>query len=154
MKERLLCDSAFLAKLAVEAGMGVVTKIVAELEKRPDKFLAELDLVLANTIMSLISDIMLIWIPAPRANVFGPAVAVSEQPALRTPLGSVYQFCAGCPANIFQVWHSTLASQLPLPPLSFPILQPLPFCSGQVNEMSSCTWSTSVKTLALMRCFV
>ena len=98
MKGRLLGDAAFPAKLATEAGMGLVTKIIAELQKRPDKFLAELDLVFANVIMSLISDIMLVWIPAPQANLSCHTALADGQ-----FLSNTYALWARCPANAFQV---------------------------------------------------
>ncbi|DBB04267.1 TPA: hypothetical protein ACH3X1_012931, partial [Trebouxia sp. C0004] len=61
MRERVLGDAAFLMKLGVEAGMGVITKLLAELHKRPVKFWGELDLVFANVVMSLLADVALIW---------------------------------------------------------------------------------------------
>ncbi|KAL3156495.1 hypothetical protein ABBQ38_000795 [Trebouxia sp. C0009 RCD-2024] len=103
MKERLLGDSAFLAKVAIEVGMGMVTKIIAELEQREEKFLVELYLVIANVFMSLITDIMLLWIPAPRANLSTPALGVLEQQKQSPTLQPCYQFWATCPANAFQV---------------------------------------------------
>ena len=97
----MLADPGFLAKLAVEAGMGVLTKLAAELRKRPDKFWQELDLVSANTIMSLISDVMLIWIPAPRIVLHSPAAVEKHHP--NSQLSRAYNFWATCPANAFQV---------------------------------------------------
>ncbi|KAL3156509.1 hypothetical protein ABBQ38_000808 [Trebouxia sp. C0009 RCD-2024] len=112
MKERLLGDSAFLAKLAIEVGMGMVTKIIAELEQREEKFLVELYLVIANVFMSLITDIMLLWIPAPRANLSTPALGVLEQQKQSPTLQPCYQFWATCPANAFQVSQHTLEAIL------------------------------------------
>ncbi|KAA6413600.1 MAG: hypothetical protein FRX49_13738 [Trebouxia sp. A1-2] len=71
MRERVLGDAAFLMKLGVEAGMGVITKLLAELHKRPVKFWGELDLVFANVVMSLLADVALIWIPAPQVTQKG-----------------------------------------------------------------------------------
>lgn len=109
MKDRLLADPAFLAKLAIETGMGVVTTVIAEHERRGGKFLAELDLVIANTIMALITDAMLLWIPAPRANLSTPAVAVLEQQqGMWVWWRSWCSFWAACPANAFQVSQCVL----------------------------------------------
>ena len=89
-----------MAKLALEVVMGMVTKVIAELEKRPGKFVAQLDLVFANVIMALITDVMLVWIPAPCIDVSSPTVIIQRE---EQPTSVMYQFWAGCPANAFQV---------------------------------------------------
>ena len=80
MRERFLGDPAFLMKLGVEAGMGVITKLLAELHKRPVKFWTELDLVFANVVMSLLADVALIWIPAPRLSLTPQAHKDHKEP--------------------------------------------------------------------------
>lgn len=100
MKERVLGDAAFLMKLGVEAGMGVITKLLAELHKRPVKFWGELDLVFANVVMSLLADVALIWIPAPQASLTPQAIS-HQQEAVKKD--SVSRWLAGCPDNAFQV---------------------------------------------------
>jgi hypothetical protein len=47
-RERLLGDSLFLNKLAIELGIGVCTKISAEYTKRSKTFWKETDFVVAN----------------------------------------------------------------------------------------------------------
>ena len=47
-RERLLGDSLFLNKLAIELGIGVCTKISAEYTKRAKTFWKETDFVVAN----------------------------------------------------------------------------------------------------------
>ena len=107
MKSRILGDPAFPAKLALEVGMGMVTKVIAELEKRPGKFVAQLDLVFANVIMAMITDVMLVWIPAPCVDVF--SLSVNSQHEDR-PTSMIYQFWAKCPANAFQVMEKLLSA--------------------------------------------
>ena len=100
MRERVLGDAAFLMKVGVEAGMGVITKLLAELHKRPVKFWGELDLVFANVVMSLLADVALIWIPAPQVSLT-PQTISHQQEAVKT--NSVGCWLAGCPDNAFQV---------------------------------------------------
>ena len=106
MRERVLGDATFLLKLGVEAGMGVITKLLAELHKRPVKFWGELDLVFANVVMSLLADVALIWIPAPQVSLT-PKATSHHQEAVKK--GSVRRWLAGCPDNAFQVIMSYAA---------------------------------------------
>ena len=64
-RERLLIDAAFLTKVAVECGIGVVTKLSAEKTKRGESFSRETEYVVANVIMAVIADFLLVWLPAP-----------------------------------------------------------------------------------------
>ncbi|PNH01974.1 hypothetical protein TSOC_012090 [Tetrabaena socialis] len=64
-RERLLGDPSFPVKLAIEIGIGVVMKITAEYTKRGESFYREADFVFANTLMAIIADFMLTWLPAP-----------------------------------------------------------------------------------------
>ncbi len=96
MRERLLGDPQFPAKVAIELGIGLTMKVTAEWNKRGKNFKQELDLVTANVIMALIADFMLVWLPAPRANLT-PSAASSKAPS------KVAQFFKNCPDNAFQV---------------------------------------------------
>ncbi|XP_073114237.1 protein RETICULATA-RELATED 4, chloroplastic isoform X2 [Elaeis guineensis] len=49
-KERLLADDLFLAKVAMECGVGIFTKTAAEWERRREKFVKELDFVFADVV--------------------------------------------------------------------------------------------------------
>ncbi|KAJ4711576.1 protein RETICULATA-RELATED 4, chloroplastic-like [Melia azedarach] len=93
-KERLLADDLFLAKVAMECGVGIFTKTAAELEKRREKFTKELDFVFADVVMAIIADFMLVWLPAP---------TVSLRPALAVTAGPISKFFYSCPDNAFQV---------------------------------------------------
>ena len=64
-RERLLIDAAFFTKVGVECGIGVVTKLSAEKAKRGDNFSRETEYVVANVIMAVIADFLLVWLPAP-----------------------------------------------------------------------------------------
>ncbi|KAK6933851.1 Protein RETICULATA-related [Dillenia turbinata] len=93
-KERLLADDLFLAKVAMECGVGIFTKTAAELERRREKFTKELDFVFADVVMAIIADFMLVWLPAP---------TVSLRPPLAISAGPLAKFFYGCPDNAFQV---------------------------------------------------
>ncbi|QCD88966.1 protein RETICULATA-RELATED 4, chloroplastic-like [Vigna unguiculata] len=93
-KERLLGDDLFLAKVAMECGVGIFTKTAAELEKRKENFSKELDFVCADVIMAIVADFMLVWLPAP---------TVSLRPPPAVSAGTVAKFFYGCPENAFQV---------------------------------------------------
>ncbi|XP_068655163.1 protein RETICULATA-RELATED 4, chloroplastic-like [Aristolochia californica] len=93
-KERLLADDLFLAKVAMECGVGIFTKTAAEWERRRENFVKELDFVLADVVMAIIADFMLVWLPAP---------TVSLRPSLAVSAGPIAKFFHGCPDNAFQV---------------------------------------------------
>ncbi|GAB2300143.1 Protein RETICULATA-RELATED 4, chloroplastic [Dionaea muscipula] len=93
-RERLLADDLFLAKVAMECGVGIFTKTAAEYERRRENFTKELDFVLADVVMAIIADFMLVWLPAP---------TVSLRPPLALGAGPIAKFFYGCPDNAFQV---------------------------------------------------
>lgn len=93
-KERLLADDLFMTKVAIECGVGIFTKTGAEYEKRRGNFFKELDFVVADVIMALIADFMLVWLPAP---------TVALRPVLGSNAGRIASFFAACPDNAFQV---------------------------------------------------
>lgn len=92
-RERLLADPAFLAKVAIECGIGIGTKLSAEYTKRGDNFAKEADFVAANVLMAIIADFMLVWLPAPTL-----ALGAKSAGAGRGLLSAF----AGCPDNAFQ----------------------------------------------------
>ncbi|CAD6333932.1 unnamed protein product [Miscanthus lutarioriparius] len=93
-KERLLADDLFLTKVGIECGVGIFTKTAAEYEKRRENFVKELDFVIADVVMAIVADFMLVWLPAP---------TVSLQPPLAVNSGAVAKFFYNCPDNAFQV---------------------------------------------------
>ena len=62
-RDTCCADHSRLVQLQV--GIGICTKSTAEFGKRGELFWVELDFVLANVIMALIADFMLVWLPAP-----------------------------------------------------------------------------------------
>lgn len=64
-RERLLADNKFVTKLMFEVAIGICTKLTAERERRGAAFSYELDFVVANVIMAVIADFMLVYVPAP-----------------------------------------------------------------------------------------
>ncbi|KAH7676978.1 Protein RETICULATA-related protein [Dioscorea alata] len=93
-KERLLADDLFLAKVAMECGVGIFTKIAAEWERRRERLVKELDFAFADVVMAFIADFMLVWLPAP---------TVPLKPPLAFGAGPISKFFYGCPDNAFQV---------------------------------------------------
>ncbi|KAI9075372.1 hypothetical protein K1719_042622 [Acacia pycnantha] len=93
-KERMLADDLFLAKVAMECFVGIFTKTAAELERRRENFSKELDFVLADVVMAIVADFMLVYLPAP---------TVSLRPPLAVGAGTIAKFFHGCPENAFQV---------------------------------------------------
>ncbi|KAL8159408.1 hypothetical protein V2J09_000945 [Rumex salicifolius] len=93
-RERLLADDLFLAKVAMECGVGVFTKTLAEYERRRENFFKEIEIVCADVAMAVIADFMLVYLPAP---------TVAFRPALAVNAGSIVKFFHGCPDNAFQV---------------------------------------------------
>ncbi|KAL5129730.1 Protein RETICULATA-RELATED 4, chloroplastic [Glycine soja] len=93
-RERLLADDLFLAKVAMECGVGVFTKTAAEYEKRRENFFNELEIVFADVAMAIIADFMLVYLPAP---------TVALRPPLALTAGPIAKFFHGCPDNAFQV---------------------------------------------------
>ncbi|EOA19625.1 hypothetical protein CARUB_v10002952mg [Capsella rubella] len=92
-RERLLADDLFLAKLAMECGVGIFTKTAAEYERRRENFFNELEVVCADVAMAIIADFMLVYLPAP---------TVSLRPPLALTAGGISKFFHNCPDNAFQ----------------------------------------------------
>ncbi|KAI3822508.1 hypothetical protein L1987_10098 [Smallanthus sonchifolius] len=92
-RERLLADDLFLAKVAMECGVGMFTKTAAEYEKRKENFSKELEIVFADVVMAVIADFMLVYLPAP---------TVSLRPPISLNAGRIAKFFYNCPDNAFQ----------------------------------------------------
>ncbi|GAX75459.1 hypothetical protein CEUSTIGMA_g2902.t1 [Chlamydomonas eustigma] len=91
-RERLLGDPSFPIKVAIECGIGVVTKVTAEKAKREDNFWNEIDFVGANVVMAIIADFMLTWLPAPTLSYIPKS----------TSNNAIMKFFSRCPDNAFQ----------------------------------------------------
>ncbi|CAO2832967.1 unnamed protein product [Amaranthus hypochondriacus] len=93
-RERLLADDLFLAKVAMECGVGIFTKTAAEYERRRENFFKELEVVFADVAMAVIADFMLVYLPA-------PTIALRQPLALNA--GPITKFFHNCPDNAFQI---------------------------------------------------
>ncbi|XP_042473233.1 protein RETICULATA-RELATED 4, chloroplastic-like [Zingiber officinale] len=93
-KERLLADDLFLAKLAMECGVGIFAKTAAEWERRRENFVKELDFVICDVVMAIVADFMLVWLPAPTVSIRAP---------LQLNTGPITKFFYSCPDNAFQI---------------------------------------------------
>ena len=96
-RNKLLADPSFAFKVGIEVGIGIVTKCSAELQKRGQNFKKEMDFVLANVLMALIADFMLVWLPAPAVS-YGAAAAKKRALSLSKAL----PFLSKLPKNAFQ----------------------------------------------------
>ncbi|WVZ98357.1 hypothetical protein U9M48_043813 [Paspalum notatum var. saurae] len=88
----LRCQPISWLRFVLGLGAGIDT--AAEYEKRRDKFFKELDFVIADVVMAIVADFMLVWLPAP---------TVSLQPPLAVNSGAIAKFFYNCPDNAFQV---------------------------------------------------
>lgn len=98
-RERMLADPNFLYKTCLECGIGIFTKSAAEYGKRQKSFVRELDFVLANVIMAIFADFLLVWLPAPTLVYRSSAVALKTA----GKSGALGRWWANLPENAFQV---------------------------------------------------
>lgn len=101
-RARFLADELFLARIAMELGLGVVGKMTAEISVRREKTIPEIDFVLANLVTALLADFFLAYLPAPSVNYTGKQIA---QSAMR-------KFVDSLPSNIFQAGSFPLWKRL------------------------------------------
>ncbi|KAJ8764008.1 hypothetical protein K2173_004883 [Erythroxylum novogranatense] len=64
-RERLLADPKFLHRLAIEETISVTTTLLAQYERRKERFFEELDYVITDTIRGSVVDFFTVWLPAP-----------------------------------------------------------------------------------------
>ncbi|CAH9057919.1 unnamed protein product [Cuscuta epithymum] len=97
-RERLLADPKFLHRLAIEEAISITTTLLAQYQKRKEKFMEELDYVITDTVRGTVVDFFTVWLPAPTIS-FLPAANDVNLPesfeALKGLLGSI-------PDNAFQ----------------------------------------------------
>eukprot|EP00904_Undaria_pinnatifida_P001004 jgi/Undpi1/10904/HiC_scaffold_3.g01430.m1 len=96
-RARLLGDSTFMNKLAIEIVTGTVAQFLAEYQKRGKKFMAELDFVLADTLTCLFANFAAVWLSCPTVAV----KSLSKKGAVKAG-GVLQQFLTSCPSNAFQ----------------------------------------------------
>ncbi|XP_057804709.1 protein RETICULATA-RELATED 6, chloroplastic-like [Salvia miltiorrhiza] len=92
-RERLLADPKFLHRLAIEESISISTTLIAQYQKRKDKFMEELDYVVTDTLRGIVVDFFTVWLPAPTLSFLPVADSIPD--SLETLLGSI-------PDNAFQ----------------------------------------------------
>ncbi|GJM88888.1 hypothetical protein PR202_ga05464 [Eleusine coracana subsp. coracana] len=68
-RERLLADPKFLQRLAIEEAISITTTLLAQYERRKERFFEEIDYVLTDTIRGSVVDFFTVWLPAPTISV-------------------------------------------------------------------------------------
>eukprot|EP00903_Cladosiphon_okamuranus_P015580 g14385.t1 len=96
-RARLLGDSTFMTKLAIEMVTGTAAQFLAEYQKRGRKFMEELDFVFADTLTALFANFAAVWLSCPTVTV----KAVCKKEAAKAG-GTLQKFLASCPSNAFQ----------------------------------------------------
>ncbi|CAI5458629.1 unnamed protein product [Closterium sp. Yama58-4] len=93
-QERLLADDLFFLKVFFECGVGMFTKTLAEYDRRKENFMKEINFVIADIVMALFADFMLVYLPAPTIALRAPAIIKGNK---------IASFFARCPDNAFQM---------------------------------------------------
>ncbi|CBJ32821.1 conserved unknown protein [Ectocarpus siliculosus] len=96
-RARLLGDTTFMTKLAIEMVTGTAAQFLAEYQKRGKKFMQELDFVAADTLTCLFANFAAVWLSCPTVAV----KAVCKKEAAKAG-GTLQKFLAACPSNAFQ----------------------------------------------------
>ncbi|CAN0015997.1 unnamed protein product [Pylaiella littoralis] len=96
-RARLLGDTTFMTKLAIEMVTGTMAQFLAEYQKRGKKFMEELDFVFADTLTCLFANFAAVWLSCPTVAV----KAVCKKEAAKAG-GALQKFIASCPSNAFQ----------------------------------------------------
>lgn len=97
-RERLLADPKFLHRLAIEEAISITTTLLAQYEKRKEKFVEELDYVITDTVRGTVVDFFTVWLPAPTLSFLPVAddiIQTDSVEAIKGLLGSI-------PDNAFQ----------------------------------------------------
>ncbi|XP_050250857.1 protein RETICULATA-RELATED 5, chloroplastic-like [Quercus robur] len=97
-RERLLADPKFLHRLAIEEAISITTTLLAQYERRKEKFFEELDYVITDTVRGTVVDFFTVWLPAPTLSFLSHADEINVPDsidALQGLLGSI-------PDNAFQ----------------------------------------------------
>ncbi|KAK6929516.1 hem-binding uptake, Tiki superfamily, ChaN [Dillenia turbinata] len=97
-RERLLADPQFLHRLAIEEAISITTTVLAQYERRRERFFEELDYVITDTVRGSVVDFFTVWLPAPTLSFLSYAEEVDMPDgidAIKGLLGSI-------PDNAFQ----------------------------------------------------
>ena len=91
-RERLLADPKFLHRLAIEEAISITTTLLAQYERRKEKFFEELDYVITDTVRGSVVDFFTVWLPAPTLSFLSYANEINvpdSMDALQGLLGSI-----------------------------------------------------------------
>ena len=77
IRDRLLAEPRLLAVLCIEIGVGSLSTLAAELTARGDKFRKELDFVIANQVLIVLTNLALVLALCPAAAIAAPPAAGS-----------------------------------------------------------------------------
>jgi Protein RETICULATA-related len=73
LRNRLVANARFPMQLGVELSVGVVTKTLAEVSMRGDRFWKEFDLYTSDLALEVVGDTMLVWLLSPAAMFAAPS---------------------------------------------------------------------------------
>lgn len=93
-----MADPKFLHRLAIEEAISITTTLLAQYEKRKEKFVEELDYVITDTVRGTVVDFFTVWLPAPTLSFLPVADDINQTDsveAIKGLLGSI-------PDNAFQ----------------------------------------------------
>jgi hypothetical protein len=99
IRNKMLADPSLAFKLGIELGIGIFTKCSAEYQKRKPYFAKEVDFVVANVLMALIADWMLVYLSAPTLHFSASTKARRDLGVLSRLLPSNWK---SVPKNAFQ----------------------------------------------------
>lgn len=65
LRERWLADPRFLQRLAIEETISITTTLIAQYERRGDRFWKEIEYVITDSVRGAVVDFFTVWLPAP-----------------------------------------------------------------------------------------
>eukprot|EP01018_Ginkgo_biloba_P004832 Gb_17059 [translate_table: standard] len=97
-RERWLADPRFLQKLAIEETISITTTLIAQYERRQERFIEELDYVITDTMRGVVVDFFTVWLPAPTLSF----LSYEEQPNTSGTIEGLKGLLGSLPDNAFQ----------------------------------------------------
>lgn len=65
LRERWLADPRFLQRLAIEESISITTTLLAQYQRRGDRFWQEIEYVITDSVRGAVVDFFTVWLPAP-----------------------------------------------------------------------------------------
>ena len=65
VRERLLADPRFLQRLFIEEAISITTSLIAQYERRRERFWSEIEYVATDIVRGAVVDFFTVWLPAP-----------------------------------------------------------------------------------------